>query len=118
MRWRLRPWRLIAGVVVFAMLVALAGARAAAPTAERAQEPNLPADGETATAGAGALPPAFTAAQARDLVARMSDQEVRELLLKQLETLEPRVKPQPSAPTNLFFDVQASMLAVHGDADH
>lgn len=84
------------------VLVALATAWSV-PNAALAQQTEPLADRTSAAPGAPEAPQSLTAAQARDLVARMSDQEARDLLLKQLEALGSTVQtqPEPEPPASL-----------------
>jgi small-conductance mechanosensitive channel len=58
------------------------------------------------------LPEHLTVDQARELVARMSDREVRELLLKQVETLQGEIQPTRAEPVSMFFNVQENMYVM------
>lgn len=106
MRWLAAVRYFIAAVVVLGFAVLGVDGRAA-----RAETTVPPAQDAEAPGKTG-LPAHLTEAQARDLLARMSDREARELLLKQLEKLRPASEPQPVAPVSMFFDVQAKMYAM------
>lgn len=81
----------------------------AAPQPEIAVPPPAQETGATAQNG---LAEHLTVDQARELVARMSDREVRELLLKQLETLRAEIQPARDEPVSMFFNVQENMYVM------
>ncbi len=106
MKWLAAVRRFVAALVVLVVVVIGVDGSAAQPVT------SVPPTQDPGTSGASGLPAHLTAAQARDLLARMSDSEARELLLKQLETLEAASEPQPAAPLSMFFDLQADMYTM------
>ncbi len=101
-------WKSIGALVMLGAVFIGTDARAAQSEAAAP----LPPGQEAVTPDRSGPPPQLTAAQARDLVARMSDREARELLLRQLETLDGAVESQEVPPASMFFDLQADMYAL------
>ena len=99
----------IISALVALVVVVISIDGSAAPQPEMAVSPSGQGTGATAQNG---LAEHLTVDQARALVARMSDREVRELLLKQLEAPRAEIQPTRTGPVSMFFNVQENMYVI------
>lgn len=108
---RLAVWRLVY-VILFGVLIAGPAVATTAVAQDAQAQKALAGDQNAAEPARTPLPGLADPAQAREAVARMSDQEVRSALLQYLQSLDRPAEAKPAEPVSLVFELQAAMYAM------